>query len=32
VIGRNVPVHAEDVEELCFPNLPPHHRRAPSLT
>jgi hypothetical protein len=31
-VGRNVPVHAEDVKELCFPDLPPYHRRAPSLT
>jgi hypothetical protein len=27
---RNVPLNAEDVEELCFADLPPHHHRAPS--
>ena len=32
VIGRNMPVHTKDVEKLCLPDLPPHHRRAPSLT
>src|SRR5512132_2783201 len=32
VIGWNVSIYAEDIEELRFPDLPPHHRRAPSLT
>ena len=32
VIGWNVSIYAEDIEELRFPDLPPHHCHAPSLT